>query len=158
MMPNYHIGIDPGKTGYIAAIDGDGAVAWTWTLKDRTHRDIIDLLSAHADCPVMIERQYAMRGQGLSSTFTIGFGYGVLTGIVESLGMPLHLCRAQDWQRVMLAGADMDAVQRADERARRWEKMDMLERLTADQAIALDTADQAIAKYRRGLQQLGVEV
>ena len=103
-MSIYTIGIDPGKTGAIAAVDGDGAVAWTWTLKDRTHRDIIDLLSAHADCPVMIERQYAMHGQGLSSTFTIGYGYGVLTGIVESLGMPLHLCRAQDWQRVMLAG------------------------------------------------------
>ena len=103
-MSRYTIGIDPGKTGYIAAVDGDGAVAWTWTLKDRTHRDIIDLLSAHADCPVMIERQYPMHGQGLSSTFTIGYGYGVLTGIVESLGMPLHLCRAQDWQKVMLAG------------------------------------------------------
>lgn len=103
-MSNYTIGIDPGATGAIVAVDGDGAVAWTWTLKGRTHRDIIDLLSAHADCPVIIERQYAMHGQGLSSTFTIGYGYGVLMGIVGALGLPLHLCRAQDWQRVMLAG------------------------------------------------------
>lgn len=103
-MSIYTIGIDPGKTGAIAAVDNDGAVAWTWIMKGRTHREIIDLLRAHADCPVMIERQYAMHGQGLSSTFTIGYGYGVLIGIVESLVMPLHLCRAQDWQRVMLAG------------------------------------------------------
>ena len=101
---NYTIGTDPGKTGAIAAVDGDGAVAWTWILKKRTHREIIDLLRAHADCPVMLERQFPVHGQGLTSTFTPAEGYGVLVGIVEALGLPLHLCRAQDWQRVMLAG------------------------------------------------------
>ena len=91
----------------------------------------------------------------------------LLTGLMYDDGKVLH--RVMDMQRYIqvaiqarldidLTGADMYAVQRADERARRWEKMDMLERLTADQAIALDTADQAIAKYRRGLKQLGVEI
>jgi len=103
-MSLYTLGIDPGATGAIAAVDGDGAVAWTWTLKDRTHRDIIDLLREHADCPVIVERQFAVHGQGLVSTFTTAEGYGVLTGIIEALGLPLHLVRAQDWQRVMLAG------------------------------------------------------
>ena len=103
-MSLYIIGVDPGKTGCIAAVDNDGAVAWTWTLKNRTHREIIDLLREYEVNLVTIERQFAMHGQGLASTFTIAQGYGVLVGIVEALGMPLHLCRAQEWQRVMLAG------------------------------------------------------
>ena len=103
-MSRHIIGIDPGKTGAIAAVDGDGAVVWTWTLKNRTHREIADLLRDHADCPVMIERQIAVHGHGLSSTFTTAEGYGVLIGLVTALYMPLFLCRAQDWQHVMLAG------------------------------------------------------
>jgi len=103
-MSLYTIGIDPGKTGAIAAVDGDGAVAWTWIMKGRTHREIIDLLEEMADNPVMMERQISVHGQGLSSTFTTAEGYGFLQGVIQALDMPLHLCRAQDWQRVMLAG------------------------------------------------------
>ena len=103
-MSLYTIGIDPGKTGCIAAIDGDGAVAWTWIMKGRTTREIVDLLSEHNDAPVIIERQIAVHGQGLTSTFTTAEGYGVLQGIVAALGMPLHLVRAQDWQKIMLRG------------------------------------------------------
>lgn len=103
-MSLYTLGIDPGATGAIVAVDNDGAVAWTWTLKGRTHREIIDLLREFAPCPVTLERQFPVHGQGLTSTFTTAEGYGVLMGIVEALGMPLHLCRAQDWQKVMLAG------------------------------------------------------
>lgn len=103
-MSLYTIGIDPGKTGAIVAVDGDGAIAWTWSLKGRTHREIINLLREHGDCPVILERQFAVHGQGLVSTFTTAEGYGALVGIVEALDMPLHLVRSQEWQRVMLAG------------------------------------------------------
>jgi crossover junction endodeoxyribonuclease RuvC len=103
-MSLYTLGIDPGATGAIVAVDNDGMVAWTWSLKGRTHREIIDLLRGHSDCPCVVERQFAMPGQGLSSTFKIGEGYGVLVGIVESLGLPLHLVRPQEWQKAMLAG------------------------------------------------------
>ncbi len=91
----------------------------------------------------------------------------LLTGLMYDDGKVLH--RVMDMQRYIqvaiqarldidLTGADMYAVQRADERARRWEKMDMLELPMAARVIALDTADQVIARYRRGLKQLGVEV
>lgn len=103
-MTHYHIGIDPGKTGYIVAIDGDGAVSWTWSLKNRTRREIIELLREHSATPVMVERQFAMHGQGLTSTFTIAEGYGFLLGVCQALDLPLNLCRAQDWQKIMLAG------------------------------------------------------
>lgn len=103
-MSRYTIGIDPGKTGAIVAVDGDGAIAWTWTLEHRTHREIIDLLREHSDCPTIVERQFPVHRQGLGSTFTTAEGYGVLVGIIEALGLSLHLVRAQDWQKEMLAG------------------------------------------------------
>ena len=94
----------------------------------------------------------------------------LLTGLTFDDGVALH--RVTDMQRhiqdaiqarlgIDLTGADMDAVQRADERSRQWDTadlytIDLLELSTAARAIALDTADQVIAKYRRGLKQLGV--
>ena len=91
----------------------------------------------------------------------------LLDGLMFDDGVALH--RVTDMQRhiqdaintrlgIDLTGADMDAVQRADEMARRRDTIDLLELSTAARAIALDTADQVIARYRRGLKQLGVEV
>ena len=91
----------------------------------------------------------------------------LLTGLMYDDGKVLH--RVMDMQRYIqvaiqarlgidLTGADMYAVQRADEQARRWDTIDPLELPMAARAIALDTADQVVTKYRRGLKQLGVEV
>jgi hypothetical protein len=91
----------------------------------------------------------------------------LLTGLMYDDGVALH--RVTDMQRhiqvaiqarlgIDLTGADIDAVQRADEQARRWDTIDPLELSTAARAIASDAADQAILKYRRGLKQLGVEI
>lgn len=102
-MSHYHIGIDPGKTGYIVAIDGDGSVAWSCEMPE-TPTMLAFKLRDHADCPFIVERQFAMHGQGLSSTFTIGQGYGEILGVLAGINAGCNLVRAQDWQRVMLKG------------------------------------------------------
>lgn len=102
-MTNYHIGIDPGKTGYIVAIDGDGAIAWSCEMPE-TPSMLAGKLREHADCHFIVERQFAMHGQGLSSTFTIGQGYGEILGVLAGIGAGCDLVRAQDWQKVMLRG------------------------------------------------------
>ena len=93
----------------------------------------------------------------------------LLTGLMYDDGVALH--RVTDMQRhiqvaiqarlgIDLTGADMDAVQRADEMARVQEQGagDLLELPAAVRLIAAHTQEQTVAKYRRGLQQLGVEV
>ncbi len=93
----------------------------------------------------------------------------LLTGLTFDDGMALW--RVTDMQRhiqdaiqarlgIDLTGADMDAVQRADERARVQEQGagDLLELPVAVRLIAVHTQEQTVAKYRRGLQQLGVGV
>ena len=102
-MPNYHIGIDPGKTGYIVAIDGDGSIAWSLPMPE-TATVLASKLKDYADCYFIVERQFAMHGQGLSSTFTIAQGYGEILGVLAGIGAGCNLVRSQDWQKVMLRG------------------------------------------------------
>lgn len=99
----YTIGIDPGKTGYIVAIDGDGNIGWSLEMP-KTPTVLAVKLRDHADAHFIVERQFAMHGQGLSSTFTIGQGYGEILGVLAGIGAGCNLVRAQDWQKVMLRG------------------------------------------------------
>ncbi len=92
----------------------------------------------------------------------------LLDGLMFDDGVALH--RVTDMQRhiqdaintrlgIDLTGADMDAVQRADEQARVQEQ-----ELDSDWSawrifdISKLSPDECIARYRRGLKQLGVEV
>lgn len=102
-MSNYTIGIDPGKTGYIVALDVEGRVARSREMPD-TPAELARWLRDYADAHFVVERQFAMPGQGLSSTFTIGTGYGVILGVLAGLGASCRLVRAQDWQKAMLRG------------------------------------------------------
>lgn len=97
------LGIDPGKTGAIVSLDGDGAVSWSRPMPD-TPQELARLLRDHVTARVIVERQFAMPEQGRSSTLTIGIGYGVILGVCAGLDIPLELVRAQDWQKVMLRG------------------------------------------------------
>ena len=95
------IGIDPGLTGWVVAVDSDG-VAWSVPMP-RTPVGLAGVLSPHHDLPVVVEVQHPVRGQGLGSTFRIGQGYGQILGVLAGLGIDPMLVRAVDWQRVMLA-------------------------------------------------------
>jgi crossover junction endodeoxyribonuclease RuvC len=54
---------------------------------------------------VYIERQQAMPGQGVSSMFSIGYGFGLLSGLLAGMRIPYTVVRAQTWQKEMLKGA-----------------------------------------------------
>jgi len=96
------IGIDPGVTGWIVAVDSD-RIAWAAPMPD-SEDGLARLLREHVDLPAFVERQHAVHGQGLSSTFTTGCNYGRILGVLAGLGMRRELVRSQDWQRVMLRG------------------------------------------------------
>src|SRR5690606_16808140 len=69
----------------------------------------------HEAAPVLkmphayVERVSAMPGQGVSSMFNFGMGYGVIQGVLASLGIPYTLVTPQTWKkRAGLAGKDKD--------------------------------------------------
>lgn len=100
-MSLYTIGIDPGATGYIAFLDGDGEVAFTGT-----RDDVIRLLREHDDDigVAYVERQFVMGIEGRKSLFSIAQDYGEIIGALSALGIAYELVRSQDWQKTMLRG------------------------------------------------------
>jgi len=115
------IGLDPGLDGAgIVLVDGaafrNRILAWpTLELKKvgggkkreydegavfRWLRSVVAGGGAH----VFLEKQQAMPGQGVTSMFSTGYGYGMLRGMLVALEVPWTLVTAKAWQKVLLAG------------------------------------------------------
>ena len=104
-----HLGIDPGLSGAVVAIDNKGAFLWvedTPTVKagKKTIYDaprMVSILSREKGATVTIEQAQGMPGQGITSTFRIGEGFGLWLGIIAALGIPFFTVRPAVWQKVM---------------------------------------------------------
>lgn len=97
-----HIGIDPGKSGGIACIPENGD-PWTIKMPD-TEKDIweeIQSLSTNYECTCMIELVHAMPKQGVTSTFTFGYGYGGLRMALVAAGIRHEVVTPQKWQKAL---------------------------------------------------------
>jgi len=118
------IGIDPGQTGAVAVILGNGAVHLHDTPTESVKKgkgnkteylpsamaDIIADYEKH-DIHVFLESVHSMPGQGVSSTFNFGKGYGIWIGILAALNIPYTLVTPQAWKKVMMLGnSDKDAA------------------------------------------------
>ena len=115
------LGIDPGLDGGFAGIFPEGAVLacpiQTITIKaSKREYDIpaiVRFIKQVNPGHVFIEKAQAMPGQGVSSMFSIGNGYGIMRGVVVALGIPHTLVRPKTWQKEMfkdLPKADTKAM------------------------------------------------
>ncbi|MGM0858641.1 MAG: Holliday junction endonuclease [Pseudomonadota bacterium] len=105
------IGIDPGKQGGIAYISPAGEIAarpMPIIGKDVDGGEIASQLKALLPDIVIIEKSQAMPGQGVTSMFNYGVGFGRLLGVIEALGIPYRLVTPQAWKKVVLAGTAKD--------------------------------------------------
>lgn len=101
------IGIDPGQTGALALAGPDGLMAlepMPIAGKEVDGPGLAAVLrewSRTFGPPLMVyvERQQAMPGQGVSSSFLNGANYGVILGVVGTLGLPLTRVASGDWKR-----------------------------------------------------------
>jgi crossover junction endodeoxyribonuclease RuvC len=109
-------GIDPGKAG--------GFAVGGTTLRDiRGYKmpivggeiDIAPIAKAIRETSsdpkkvlVIIEKVHAMPGQGVSSTFSFGCGYGKLIGMCQALNVAFDLVLPNAWKKVVLAGTTKD--------------------------------------------------
>ena len=101
------VGIDPGLTGAIAYLSGDFLELTDMpTIPDPKGRgniicahSVARIIDEYKPNLVVIEKQYAMKGQGVSSTFKTGFGYGVLLGICATLRRRTEVVTAPTWKK-----------------------------------------------------------
>lgn len=97
-----YIGIDPGQAGGIALID-DIEDYITITPMPATPQDILDWMRESLDEDVRpiarIEKVHAMPGNGVSSMFKFGMGYGGLIMMLTALKICFEEVTPQAWQK-----------------------------------------------------------
>lgn len=95
-MNRIHIGIDPGKNGGIAYIEGN--ISGTMPYSDKA---LLDLCrdSSHWDAVCCLEKVGAMPGQGVVSMFNFGQSVGYIKGVLEAFKIPYQEITPQKWKR-----------------------------------------------------------
>jgi len=94
---------------------GQGFLAADRYVVERAYRPkaMADLLAELAPDLVVLEQQQPMPGQGVTSTYSTGYGFGLWEGVCAGLGLPALRVRPQRWQKVVLAGCPGEGKERA---------------------------------------------
>jgi crossover junction endodeoxyribonuclease RuvC len=108
------IAIDPGLGGAICVLKEGKIIEHcpcpTVELSKKREYDALGmtkiLKEAGPKAIVFIEKVWARPGQGVTSMFNFGRGYGMWVGIATALGYPIHIVRPQEWKNLMLKGTD----------------------------------------------------
>lgn len=98
------IGIDPGKSGGIAVLKHDGAIAAVRKMPD-TDQGIVAFLREHStsamETRAALEYVRSSPQMGVTSAFTFARGYGVIEGILATLQVPYYDVHPSRWQKML---------------------------------------------------------
>ena len=114
------IGIDPGISGAIARYNSSETSAarkliiWDMPILEVNKKKTISPylvanILKEAAAPVFIEKVAAMPGQGVTSMFNFGKGFGVLLGAAAGLGLQTTQVRPQTWMKALQLQKGKDA-------------------------------------------------
>lgn len=94
-----YIGVDPGKKGGYALIDDTGARAYPWD--EQRFVEDMRVTATRLDDRAMacVEKVGAHPGQGVTSMFTFGQGYGYILGVLAALGIGVQLVPPGTWKK-----------------------------------------------------------
>lgn len=115
------IGVDPGCTGSIVALNADGSFNDHLAMpvikvgkKTRVNGTAISAFLRNYYgffVEAVIEQVGAMPGNGVSSMFTFGHAAGVVEGVLQGMEIPYRLVTPQAWKKSAgLIGSDKDAA------------------------------------------------
>lgn len=102
----YYAGIDPGASGAIVCINGEGGIieqqshaslSFPWKEQGRFLLRLKEL-----KCLLVMEKVHAFRGQGVSSMFSFGQNYGGWLALLDCSEVPYILVPPQTWQKKIL--------------------------------------------------------
>lgn len=93
-----YIGIDPGQKGAMAFI-GDAGITVIPFDEGRYLGHLKALAYPPCAAKAVVEHVNAMPGQGVTSMFNFGKGFGWLLGVLDAYGIPYELVRPQKWKK-----------------------------------------------------------
>jgi crossover junction endodeoxyribonuclease RuvC len=106
MEERYFCGVDIGQKGGFAFFDSLGepveAVKMPLVKVGKGSKKAYDETALYA----LFEK--AMPGQGVTSMFSLGAGYGLIRGILVGMQLPYQLVRSQQWKGDVLKGTAKD--------------------------------------------------
>lgn len=99
------LGIDPGSRGGLALLsEENGIMLEPMPLnpdKSVDAQKIIGVLSGEDIRAAYIEKIFALPKSGAASMLTFGKSYGVVMGVLHSLGLNVFEVRSQDWMKAI---------------------------------------------------------
>jgi len=125
------VGIDPGKSGAIVALDMHGrAIEWMaadhpdegYTVKAKGGAIYVpscmalwlyDLSQNYKVVMVVIEQQQARPIEGRRSVFTNGYGFGMWVGVLAALRIRYKIEKPQTWTRAIFGSKPKTDVKKA---------------------------------------------
>lgn len=98
-----YIGIDPGKSGAMAALlcgpEGNVLDVQTAAFDDTAYRDRMETLSkCPGGCVCCLERVHAMPKQGVNSMFSFGENFGFIQGLLTAFNIPFQMVTPRTWK------------------------------------------------------------
>ena len=154
----YYLGIDPGKKGSYSVIDEKGKITILFRMpilqlkKPEIDTSVVianfrNIQREYGNPYTIIEKAQAMPGQGVTSMFSYGMGYGLLIGILTTLGIPFAEVHPRTWTKDLFKGISGEGKDRCYASARQifpeWQPKYKYERDWADSLL--------IAEYGRRL-------
>ena len=114
------IGIDPGLSGAVALLDGDGLPELvadlpvirdgrlSWIDGGALQSVLLEALHGRP-CRAAVERVSAMPAQGIASAFTFGVGFGSILSVLQTLHLPIELVTPAQWKTALGLSKDKRA-------------------------------------------------
>lgn len=100
-----YIGIDPGKNGGYAIINNEELTPSSVSVRPMDEKSFTEDMHFISEAfstneiRCCLEKVGAMPGQGVTSMFTFGAGYGFLQGVLTAYGIPYQLVPPQTWKK-----------------------------------------------------------
>lgn len=99
------IGIDPGKKGAVAFIDGDHYEVLDCPETIPAIAQLIDPPHPHVKCEAVIEKVSAFYKSSAKSAFCFGENFGAWQAILAARGIPYRFITPRTWQKVVFDSA-----------------------------------------------------
>lgn len=123
------LGIDPGAKGGLALVTAGEALVWPIPMAGNVvdTQAVSQILHIYEPHLIALEKVHSMPGQGVSSTFTFGRGFGRIEGIAEALSVRVELITPQRWKQTVLAGTAKDKAAAVEFCRRRWPNLGLVQ-------------------------------